>query len=141
MFSFAKIHPDAIIPARAEPGSAGYDLSAVENKIIPAMGWDKVATGIAFQCPMDCYGRVAPRSGLTYKKGVAVGAGVLDSSYRGEIQVILFNHNKEDLVIQKGDRIAQIIFEKIYLPDVKEVSYEQLSASERGTGGFGSTGQ
>ena len=141
MFRFAKINPDAVIPVRAEPGSAGYDLSAVESKVIASGSWDKVATGIAFQCPMDCYGRVAPRSGLAYKKGVDVGAGVLDSSYRGEIQVILFNHGPADLVIEKGDRIAQLIFEKIYLPECEEVSYEELSVSDRGAGGFGSTGK
>ena len=141
MFRFAKVYPEAVIPTRAEEGAAGYDLSAVENKIIPPGSWDKVGTGIAFQCPVDCYGRVAPRSGLTFKKGVDVGAGVLDSSYRGEIQVILFNHGKNDLIIEKGDRIAQLIFERIYLPEVLEVSYEKLSASERGTGGFGSTGR
>lgn len=140
LFRFAKVALNAITPARAEPGAAGYDLSACEDKTIPSGTWGKVDTGIAVEFPCDCYGRVAPRSGLAFKKGVQVGAGVIDSSYRGTIQVILFNHGSEELVITAGDRIAQLIFERIYTPDLTEVSYEQLGETQRGEGGFGSTG-
>jgi len=99
-----------------------------------------VNTGIAIQIPTDCYARVAPRSGLTLKKGVDVGAGVVDSDYRDMIRVILFNHSDTEFSIQTGDRIAQLVFERIYTPEVQEVSYEVLTNTERGLGGFGSTG-
>jgi dUTP pyrophosphatase len=140
LFRFAKVAAAAIAPARAEPGAAGYDLSACEDKVIAPGTWDKVDTGIAVAFPTDCYGRVAPRSGLAFKKGVQVGAGVIDSSYRGTIQVILFNHGTDALQVNAGDRIAQLIFERIYTPELEEVTYEQLGETERGEGGFGSTG-
>lgn len=142
IFRFAKVVSSAVMPTRADEGAAGYDLSACEEKIIPAGSWDKVDTGIAVEIPRyDCYARVAPRSGLAYKKGISVGAGVIDSSYRGTIQVILFNHGKEDFVVNPNDRIAQMIFERIYTPVLAEVSYEELTYTERGIGGFGSTGK
>ena len=141
LFRFAKVVSNAIAPTRAEVGAAGYDLTACEDKIILAGKWDKVDTGIAVEFPSYCYGRVAPRSGLAFKKGISVGAGVIDSSYRGTIQVILFNHdNNNDFVVKKGDRIAQLIFEKIYTPELEEVTIETLTTTDRGTGGFGSTG-
>lgn len=139
-FLFAKVVPEATLPARATPGSAGYDLSACEDAIVPARGWKMVNTGIAIQIPTDCYARVAPRSGLTLKKGLDVGAGVVDSDYRDMIRVILFNHSDTEFSIQTGDRIAQLVFERIYTPEVQEVSYEVLTNTERGLGGFGSTG-
>jgi dUTP pyrophosphatase len=140
-FKFAKVVSNAIAPTRAEVGAAGYDLSACEDKIIPAGKWDKVDTGIAVEFPCYCYGRVAPRSGLAFKKGISVGAGVIDSSYRGTIQVILFNHGTEAFSVKSGDRIAQLIFEKIYTPELEEVTYEHLTTTDRGEGGFGSTGR
>ena len=140
LFRFAKVVSNAIAPTRVEVGAAGYDLSACEDKIIPAGKWDKVDTGIAVEFPSYCYGRVAPRSGLAFKKGISVGAGVIDSSYRGTIQVILFNHGSEAFVVKSGDRIAQLIFEKIYTPELEEVTIETLTTTDRGTGGFGSTG-
>lgn len=140
LFRFAKAVSNAIAPTRAEVGAAGYDLSACEDKIIPAGKWDKVDTGIAVEFPSYCYGRVAPRSGLAFKKGISVGAGVIDSSYRGTIQVILFNHGTEDFSVKSGDRIAQLIFEKIYTPELEEVTIETLTTTDRGSGGFGSTG-
>lgn len=143
-FLFAKVVAEATLPARATKGSAGYDLSACEDAVVPAHSWKMVNTGIAIQIPNDCYGRVAPRSGLTLKKGLDVGAGVVDSDYRDSIRVILFNHSNEDFSIQKGDRIAQLIFERIYTPEpplhLREVSYEVLTSTDRGLGGFGSTG-
>ena len=81
---------------------------------------------------------VAPRSGLAYKKGIDVGAGVIDEDYRGEVGVILFNFGEEDFEVAPGDRIAQLILERIATPDVEVVS--DLDATDRGAGGFGSTG-
>lgn len=141
MFRASKVHPEAIIPSRANDTDAGYDLSSVEDCTVPARQRLLVSTGLAIQVPVDCYARIAPRSGLSLKGGLQVGAGVVDSGYRGIVKVLLFNHTDTDYEIKKGDRIAQIIFERIYTPSlIEEVPYEELSASDRGAGGFGSTG-
>lgn len=139
-FYFAKVQENATIPQRATSGSAGYDLSACEEAIVPARGYKMINTGIATQFPADHYARVAPRSGLTLKKGLLVGAGVIDSDYTGEIRVILFNHTDTTYTVEVGDRIAQLIFECIITPEVQVVSYDELKQTERGAGGFGSTG-
>ena len=88
--------------------------------------------------PPSCYGRIAPRSGLALKKFIDVGVGVIDSDYRGEIEVILFNFGNEDFIVNMGDRIAQLIFEKIKTPEIKEVS--SLEEFGRGEQGYGSMG-
>ena len=88
--------------------------------------------------PVTCYGRIAPRSGLAWKKHIDVGAGVIDADYRGNVGVVLFNHGEEDLQVKRGDRIAQLILEKISYADIVEV--DDLDATARGDGGFGSTG-
>ena len=80
----------------------------------------------------------APRSGLAWKNFIDTGAGVIDADYRGEVKVLLFNHNEEDFNVKVGDRVAQLILEKIETPEV--VAVEDLDASDRGAGGFGSTG-
>lgn len=139
-FKVSKINADAIIPSRGSEGAAGYDLSSCENIVVPARKWKLVNTGIAIQIPTDCYARVASRSGLALKKGIDVGAGVIDSDYRNAIGVILFNHSDEDFEVNVGDRIAQIIFEKIYTPELEVVDYNTLTSTRRGMSGFGSTG-
>jgi dUTP pyrophosphatase len=138
MFKVKKLNSDAIIPTRATDGSAGLDISACEDKIIHSDNWDAVDTGIAISIPKDCYAKIAPRSGLAFKHGIDVGAGIIDSDYTGPIKVILFNHGSNDFIIKKGDRIAQLIFEKIYIDNFIEV--EDLNETVRGSGGFGSTG-
>lgn len=140
MFKFAKVVHDAIIPTKGSPGAAGFDLHAAKENVIYAGERGLVKTGIALQIPDDCYARVAPRSGLTFKHGINVGAGVIDCDYRAEIGVILFNHSKNDFIVNEGDRIAQLIFEKIYTSVPEEVEYCELSDTKRGVGGFGSTG-
>ena len=97
-----------------------------------------VPTGLAFAIPEGNYGRMAPRSGLAAKHGIHVGAGVLDSDYRGEIKAVLFNLGDKDFEIKEGDRIAQVIVEKYTITELVEV--EDLDDTERGAGGFGSTG-
>lgn len=129
---------DATLPQRGSASAAGYDLSSAHDIVIPAGGKGIAKTDLAIACPDGCYGRVAPRSGLSWKKHIDVGAGVIDSDYRGNVGVVLFNHGKEDLVISKGDRVAQLILEVIRTPNVLLV--EDLEATERGAGGFGSTG-
>ncbi|ELP89998.1 deoxyuridine 5'-triphosphate nucleotidohydrolase, putative [Entamoeba invadens IP1] len=134
-----KLHPDAIIPTRGSVLAAGYDLySYIDFKISPH-SWLAVPTGIAVHIPSDCYGRVAPRSSLTLKNGLDVGAGVVDEDYRGEIKVILFNHSDVEFKGSKGDRIAQMVIERICKCPVVEV--DDLNETERGSSGFGSTGK
>ena len=113
---------NAKLPVRGSSGAAGYDLSAAESAVVPAHGKCLVKTGIAIAIPPDCYGRIAPRSGLAIKRFIDVGAGVIDSDYRGEIGVVLFNFSDEDFCISMGDRIAQLIFEKIRTPLIKEMN-------------------
>lgn len=97
-----------------------------------------VKTDIQIELPEGCYGRIAPRSGLAAKNFIDVGAGVVDEDYRGNLGVVLFNHSDVEFAIAKGDRIAQLICEKIFYPQLEEV--KTLSETERGAGGFGSTG-
>lgn len=141
MFSFTLTLPTARAPTRGSAGAAGYDLSAAEAAVVPARGQAMIDTGIIVQMPCDCYGRVAPRSGLAAKHRINTHAGVVDCDYRGTIRVILMNHSDADFAVAVGDRIAQLIFERIYTPDVPIVSMDDLSDTARGDGGFGSTGR
>ncbi|ETV86899.1 hypothetical protein H257_01932 [Aphanomyces astaci] len=134
-----KLTAHAIVPSRGSHFAAGFDLSSAYECIIPAHGKALVKTDIAIAIPSGTYARVAPRSGLSWKNHLDVGAGVIDEDYRGNVGVVLFNHANEDFHVKAGDRIAQLILERIVAhAAVEEV--EELSESERGEGGFGSTG-
>ncbi|GAB4852544.1 hypothetical protein Ancab_040548 [Ancistrocladus abbreviatus] len=133
-----KLSDNAVLPSRASPLSAGYDLSSAIETKVPARGKALVATDLSFSIPEGTYARIAPRSGLTWKHSIDVGAGVIDADYRGPVGVILFNHSDVDFEVKAGDRIAQLIIERIMTPDVVEV--EELDSTVRGAGGFGSTG-
>ena len=111
---------NARLPVRGTSGAAGYDLAAAEAAVVPAHGKCLVKTGLAMALPTGCYGRIAPRSGLALKKFIDIGAGVINVNYRGEVGVILFNFSDQDFVVNMGDRIAQIIFEKIKTPQIKD---------------------
>lgn len=125
---------------RANPSDAGIDIRAAEDAIIQPLGRTTVSTGLRLQIPEGYYGRIAPRSGLAANFGIDVLAGVVDSSYRGEIKVVLHNTDKEEAFrVSMGDRIAQLIIERHYNPEFVEV--EDLSATDRGSGGFGSSGR
>ena len=132
------LRDDAVLPVRGSSGAAGYDISAASECVIPAHDKGTVDTGLAVSLPPGTYARIAPRSGLAYRHFIDVGAGVVDSDYRGEIKVILFNHSAEDFPVQAGDRIAQLILERIDTPPVRKVAV--LEDTDRGSGGFGSTG-
>lgn len=134
-----KLSETATIPVRASLNAAGVDLFSSEDIIIPAKARGTIRTGIAVALPTKTYGRIAPRSSLAANNGIDVGAGVVDEDYRGEIKVILFNHGGVAFEVHKGDRIAQLIVEKIEKPWVEEV--ESLDSTDRGEGGFGSTGK
>lgn len=130
----------ATIPTKGSALAAGYDIYASEDAVIPAQGQGLVATDISIIVPIGTYGRVAPRSGLAVKHGISTGAGVIDADYRGEVKIVLFNHSTKDFEIKSGDRIAQLVLEKIINADIVEISKEELDTTDRGEGGFGSTG-
>jgi len=127
------------IPQIAKEGDAGADLRASEDTVVPANGRCLVPTGISMAIPRGFVGLIWPRSGLAVKHGIDSGAGVIDSGYRGEIRVLLFNHSDADFKVTKGDRIAQILIQKVETPQFVQV--EALEQTERGAGGFGSTGK
>ncbi|PGH35026.1 deoxyuridine 5'-triphosphate nucleotidohydrolase [[Emmonsia] crescens] len=133
-----KLVPTARVPTRGSAFAAGYDLYCAKAIVIPAKGKGLVDTGLAIAVPEGTYGRIAPRSGLASKHFIDTGAGVIDADYRGEVKVLLFNFSDVDFTINEGDRIAQLVLERIYNPEVVEM--EQLEDSVRGVGGFGSTG-
>lgn len=149
------LYDNSDIPVRGYGLAAGFDLCAhsyslledvVQKEkldkdhhlIIPARTRCLVKTGIAVKIPANCYGRIAPRSGLAISKGIIIMAGVIDADYRGEVGVIIFNSGNESFEVRKGDRIAQLICERIIYPKIEEV--DNLDETNRGDKGFGSTG-
>jgi dUTP pyrophosphatase len=160
--NFVKLHSDAVKPQQAKAGDAGYDLFALESVLIRPFERKLVKTGIAAQIPKGYYGRIAPRSGLAWKSGIDVLGGVIDSGYRGDIGVILINHEVSEFLstlistslsdkafkslfglpgefrINKGDKIAQLIIENCHCVEWQETS--RLEESTRAEGGFGSSG-
>lgn len=129
----------AKLPTRGSEEAAGLDLYASEDAFVLAGRRKIISTGVSVSIPKGHYGRVAPRSGLAAKNGIDVLAGVIDSDYRGELKVILLNTDYKTFTIQRGERIAQLIIEKIAIPEVIEV--QDLDNTHRGAAGFGSTGQ
>ncbi|CAH6787952.1 deoxyuridine 5'-triphosphate nucleotidohydrolase, mitochondrial [Phodopus roborovskii] len=136
---FVRLSEHATAPTRGSARAAGYDLYSAYDYTIPPMEKTIVKTDIQIAVPSGCYGRVAPRSGLAVKHFIDVGAGVIDEDYRGNVGVVLFNFGKEKFEVKKGDRIAQLICEQIFYPELEEV--KTLDDTERGSGGFGSTGK
>lgn len=134
------LHENAIVPTFANHGDAGADLYALENEIIHGRRQKLLSTGVALEIPDGYVGLIRPRSGLATKRGLGMNSsGVIDSGYRGEIKVCIINHNDHIEYINQGDRIAQIIF----VPAMYGFKFEvvdELSDSERGSGGHGSTG-
>lgn len=131
---------DAFAPMKATPQAAGFDLRSIEDYVIPPKSIQIVRTGLKIELPAGCYGRIAPRSGLAVKYFIDVGgniinikvnniiyklffpsAGVIDSDYTGEVKIVLFHHSQKDVEIKKGDRVAQLICERILEPQLQEV--------------------
>lgn len=141
------LHPDAQAPTRAHVTDAGYDLYAYTKTppynvpvLLEPGRRVVVGTGVAVKCPIDTCWQIWPRSGWAVKKGVAVLAGLVDSGYRGEVQVVLQNHGTEEVVIEHGDRIAQLVPVSLhFLPQRVLSVVPDLEASDRGAQGFGST--
>lgn len=138
-----KLHKKAILPTYGSAEAAGADLYAcLDESVVIAPGetaW--IPTGIALEVPKDCAGLVYARSSLGAKRGLAPAnkVGVIDSDYRGEIRVVLFNHSKQIQQIEHGERVAQFLITPILTPSYEEV--EELTDTSRGSGGFGSTGK
>jgi dUTP pyrophosphatase len=132
-----RLHENAMLPTRGSKYSAGLDLFSIQDTNITPFSNNLVPTGISVLIPVGYYGRIAPRSGVSVKTGLLVNAGVIDSDYRGEIKIVFQNPTTEHKEIKKGDKVAQLIIEKIALLDVQEV--DTLDYTERGSNGFGST--
>lgn len=139
--SFKRIHPDAVLPSYAHPGDAGMDVRSVEDLVIPAGGRALVHTGLVAVIPEGYELQVRSRSGLALKSGVAVlnSPGTVDAGYRGEIGVILANFGDGGFVVKKGDRVAQLVAAPVTVAEIFET--DSVDATDRGAGGFGSTGR
>jgi dUTP pyrophosphatase len=134
------INKDALLPFQANPGDAGLDLFSVEEKMIKSGEAELISTGIIIELPEGTEAQVRPRSGLALRHSVTLlnSPGTIDEGYRGEIKVILINHGKEDFKVEKQMRIAQMVIAPVARVNIIQV--EEVSNSERGEGGFGSSG-
>ena len=132
-----KLNNLAVTPTKGSPQSAGYDLSSIESYTLKPLERKLFKTGLSISIPSGMYGRIAPRSGLAFKNGIDVLAGVIDEDYRGEVGVILINLGNEDKQFNPNDKIAQIIFE--FYNNVSLQVVDELTETKRGDGGFGSS--
>jgi dUTP pyrophosphatase len=135
-------NPDLPLPSRQTPGAAGYDVASAEADFVLRPGERKaVATGLVFELPDGVEMQVRPRSGLALRHGLTLpnAPGTIDPDYRGELQVILQNAGAEPVTIRRGERIAQLVFAVFAAPSLRET--DDLAATTRGAGGFGSTGR
>jgi len=132
--------PEAQLPAYAHPGDAGMDVRSIENVTLAPGARALVHTGLVLELPPDAEAQVRPRSGLALKHGVTVlnTPGTIDAGYRGEVGVILVNLGSEAFVVEKGMKIAQLVVAPVAQAEIVEVS--AVDATDRGAGGFGSTG-
>jgi len=138
MLKVKRLSQRATLPTRGSDMAAGYDLASARDMVVPARGRAVVETDVAVAVPKGCYGRVAPRSGLAVNHSVDTAAGVVDADYRGSVAVVLVNNGGCDFQVRCGDRIAQLIIERIANLEIVEV--KELDSTGRGSGGFGSTG-
>jgi len=138
---FKRIHPDAVLPSYAHPSDAGMDVRSVEDLVIAPGKRALVRTGLVMLLPPMYEAQVRPRSGLALKSGVTVlnTPGTIDSGYRGEVGVILMNLGETDFTVKKGDKIAQIVIAPVTQPSIVET--DTIDETDRGSGGFGSTGR
>lgn len=143
MIRIKKLHPNAVIPTYGSLEAAGADIYAcLEAAVtIPAGKTVFIPTGLAMEVPKGCAGLIYARSSMGSKRGLAPAnkVGVIDSDYRGQVMVALHNHSQEDQVVNPGERVAQLIITPVFTPGFREV--DDLSETDRGSGGFGSTGR
>ena len=136
--SFKKLDERAVLPSRGSLYSAGLDLYSIEDLSIQPKHRILARTGLAVAIPEGHYGRIAPRSGLALRTGLDVLSGVIDADYRGEIGCLLYNTGDETIELPAQSKICQLIVEKIITPDA--VWSDEIDETDRGNGGFGSTG-
>ena len=127
------------MPTKATLGSAGYDLFAAVNAVVPSNSNDLVSLKLNMEILSGYFAKVHPRSSLLLNYTITTDGGVIDSDYRGTVKVIVIYHSKKDFEIQKGERIAQMIFQKKEDVNFVKIDESELSETERGAGGFGST--
>lgn len=137
---FSRIHPESVLPRYAHPGDAGLDLCACEAATLAPGERRLVRTGLLMQLPPGTEGQVRPRSGLALKHGITLlnTPGTIDEGYRGELGIVLVNHGHESFAVLPGMRIAQLVVAPVLRVEIEEVA--DLTATARGSGGFGSTG-
>lgn len=137
---FRRIHPDAALPSYAHEGDAGMDVRSVEELELAPGARALVHTGLVMMLPPGWEAQVRPRSGLALKHGVTVlnTPGTIDAGYRGEVGVILANFGDRPFKVSKGDKVAQVVVAPVTRAEIVETS--ELDETERGAGGFGSTG-
>jgi deoxyuridine 5'-triphosphate nucleotidohydrolase len=135
---FKQLDPKAVLPSRGSSQSAGLDIYAIEDLTIQPGERALARTGLAVAIPEGYYGRLAPRSGLATQKGLDTLAGVIDADYRGEIRCLLYNAGEHSIHLAAQSKICQLIIERIITPTA--VWADEISDTERGSGGFGSTG-
>jgi deoxyuridine 5'-triphosphate nucleotidohydrolase len=138
VLSFKRLDPQALLPTRGSSLAAGLDICALEAVTIQPGERVLARTGLAVAIPAGHYGRLAPRSGLATKQGLDTLAGVIDADYRGEILCLLYNAGAEPILLPAQSKICQLIIEKVITPVA--VWADEISETERGSGGFGSTG-
>ena len=134
-------NPDLPLPERATPQAAGYDIRSAEDEVVLAPGEIRlVGTGLLMELPEGVECQVRPRSGLALKHGITLpnSPGTIDPDYRGEVKIIMQNSGTKSVALSRGERVAQLVFARFEALDVEEV--DGLSDTERGDGGFGSTG-
>jgi dUTP pyrophosphatase len=138
VLSFKRLDPKAVLPTRGSAHAAGLDLCSIEDLTIEPQQRYLARTGLSVAIPNGHYGRIAPRSGLATKNGLDVLAGVIDADYRGEIRCLLYNTGDQTITLPAQTKICQLIIEKIITPEA--VWADEINETDRGSGGFGSTG-
>jgi dUTP diphosphatase len=135
-----RLDPDLPLPGYARDGDAGLDLCAADDVVLEPGARALVRTGVAIALPPGHAGFVLPRSGLALRHGLTLlnAPGLIDAGYRGEIKLVLVNHDRVAVSVRRGERVAQLVVQAVVRADLAEVA--ELPPSERGTGGFGSTG-
>lgn len=133
-----KLHPDAKLPSKGHPGDAGIDFFAIETNVFATGAQVNVKTGVAIEIPEGHVGLIWDKSSVSFNKGLKVMGGVIDAGYRGEIIISLLNTSKNEQIIEKGQKVAQMIIQKFEDCNIEEI--EELSETVRGQGREGSTG-
>jgi len=134
-----KLEDGAYAPEKAHASDAGFDLRSPVDVIVPERGQIEIELGVAMEIPAGCYGAIESRSGLAFHNGVTCHRGIIDSGYRGFVKALLFNHSDEAYHVHKGDKICQLIIHQY--KDVLPMVVDEMTDTDRGFGGFGSSGK